>query len=77
MSIYRSKSAKLGISIPASQLAKWKTFIQDWAIAFCVIPLTAHHLWIATTTIWVAVVLTLYTGWQYYALGKKVVARAR
>jgi CDP-diacylglycerol--glycerol-3-phosphate 3-phosphatidyltransferase len=77
MSVYRSKSAKQGISIPASSLAKWKTFIQDWAIAFCVIPLTAHHLWIATTTIWVAVVLTLYTGWQYYAVGKKVVARAR
>ncbi|MHB2028442.1 MAG: CDP-alcohol phosphatidyltransferase family protein [Acidimicrobiales bacterium] len=76
MSVYRSRAAKRGVSIPASQLAKWKTFVQDWAIAFCVIPLTAHHLWIATTTIWLAVVMTLFTGWQYYAMGKKVVAGA-
>ena len=49
---------------------------QDWAIAFCVIPLTAHHTWIGVTVIWIAVVLTLYTGWQYYAQGKKVGLRA-
>jgi CDP-diacylglycerol--glycerol-3-phosphate 3-phosphatidyltransferase len=76
MSVYRSRAAKHGISIPASKLAKWKTFVQDWAIAFCVIPLTAHHLWIATTTIWVAAVMTIYTGWQYYVDGKKVGMRA-
>jgi len=38
----------------------------SWAIAFCVIPITAHHIWLATATIWLAVALTLYTGWQYY-----------
>ena len=77
MSVYRARASKKGISIPASKLAKWKTLIQDWAIAFCVLPLTAHHLWIATVTIWVAVVLTVYTGWQYYADGKKVGVSAR
>ncbi len=76
MSVYRSRSAKRGVSIPASQLAKWKTFVQDWAIAFCVIPITAHHIWLATATIWLAVALTLYTGWQYYYVGKRVVAGA-
>jgi hypothetical protein len=38
---------------------------------------TAHHAWIGVTVIWIAVVLTLYTGWQYYAEGKKVGLRAR
>src|SRR5665213_3077435 len=76
MSVYRSRAAKRGISIPASKLAKWKTFTQDWAIALCVIPLTAHHDWIGVTVIWIAVILTLYTGWQYYAEGKKVGLRA-
>ena len=55
MSVYRARAARRGVSIPASALAKWKTFVQDWAIAFCVIPLTAHHLVIGVTTIWVAV----------------------
>jgi CDP-diacylglycerol--glycerol-3-phosphate 3-phosphatidyltransferase len=77
MSVYRSRAAKRGISIPASRLAKWKTFTQDWAIAFCVLPVTAHHLWLGIATIWIAAVMTLYTGWQYYAQGKRVVVGAR
>jgi CDP-diacylglycerol--glycerol-3-phosphate 3-phosphatidyltransferase len=76
MSVYRSKASKRGISIPASGLAKWKTFVQDWAIAFCVLPITAHHIWIGVTTIWIAVAMTLYTGWKYYVDGKKVVVGA-
>ena len=77
MSVFRARAARRGISIPASKLAKWKTFTQDWAIALCVIPVTAHHTWIGVTVIWIAVVLTLYTGWQYYVEGKKVGLRAR
>ena len=76
MSVYRSRAAKRGISIPASKLAKWKTFIQDWAIAFCVLPVTAHHAYLGVVTIWIAVVLTLFTGWQYYVQGKGAVVRA-
>src|SRR5665213_1700180 len=71
MSVFRAKSAKKGISIPASKLAKWKTFTQDWAIAFCVLPITAHHTWLGVATIWIAVAMTLYTGWQYYAQGRR------
>ena len=66
-----------GVSIPASRLAKWKTFAQDWGIGFCVLPLTGHHLVFAFVTIWIAVALTIYTGWQYYEAGKRVVAGAR
>jgi len=76
MSVYRSKASKKGISIPASKLAKWKTFIQDWAIAFCVLPVTAHYTWIGIVTIWVAAAMTVYTGWRYYVDGRKVGVRA-
>jgi CDP-diacylglycerol--glycerol-3-phosphate 3-phosphatidyltransferase len=77
MSVYRARAAKRGISIPASKLAKWKTFTQDWAIAFCVLPITAHHTWLGVTTIWIATVMTLYTGWKYYADGRRVTLGAR
>ena len=70
-SIYRSKASKKGISIPASQIAKWKTFVQDLAIALCVLPFTAHHTWLAFITIWIATLMTVYTGWKYYVDGKK------
>jgi len=76
MSIYRARAARHGISVPASRLAKWKTFVQDWAIGFTVLPITGHHPTFAFVTIWLAAVLTVYTGWQYYDSGKKVVARA-
>ena len=77
MSVFRSRAAKRGVSIPASRLAKWKTFTQDWAIAFCVLPITAHHTWLGVTTIWIAVVMTLYTGWKYYVDGRRATLRAR
>ena len=76
MSVFRARAAKKGISIPASKLAKWKTFVQDWAIAFCVLPITAHYSWLGITAIWLAAAMTVYTGWQYYVEGKKVAPRA-
>jgi CDP-diacylglycerol---glycerol-3-phosphate 3-phosphatidyltransferase len=77
MSVYRSRAARRGVSIPATKLAKWKTFVQDWAIAFTVLPFTAKFPIIAEITIWLAVAMTLVTGWQYYRDGREVLARAR
>ena len=77
MSVHRSRAAKVGISIPAVKIAKWKTFVQDWAIAFCVLPYFNHHFIYAYVTIWIAVVMTVYTGWRYYVDGKALLARAR
>ena len=66
MSVYRARAARTGSQIPASRLAKWKTFVQDWAIGFTVLPFTAHHPAFGFVTIWLAAVMTVYTGWQYY-----------
>ncbi len=71
MTWYRSRAGREGISIPARSLPKIKTMVQDFAIAFCVLPITAQLKWLQIATLWCAVALTIYTGWQYYADGKR------
>lgn len=66
ISAYRSRAGRRGITVPATKLAKWKTFTQLWAIGFAVMPTLATHAhWVSTLTLWVAVVLTCWTGFSY------------
>ena len=66
ISVMRSHLGRRGISVPASGLAKLKTLSQDCAVGFSVLPpLAPHHLVIARSFLWVAVVLSLWTGAQY------------
>ena len=75
ISAYRSRASRHGITVPATQLAKWKTFIQLWAIGFAVMPpLAANAHWIATLTLWAAVALTVWTGWSYLRSARGVAA---
>jgi CDP-diacylglycerol--glycerol-3-phosphate 3-phosphatidyltransferase len=69
--IYRSSLARRGVSIPARPSAKLKTLVQDLAVGAALLPWTADQLWIARTVLWVAVVLTLFTGWQYLSDGRR------
>lgn len=62
ISIYRSIEGRKGISLPARQLGKWKTFIQMLAIGFVLLPLTADLRWLWLTAIWSAVALTVVSG---------------
>lgn len=62
ISIYRSIEGRKGISLPARQLGKWKTFIQMLAIGFVLLPLTADLRWLSLTAIWSAVALTVVSG---------------
>ncbi|MSV69037.1 MAG: CDP-diacylglycerol--glycerol-3-phosphate 3-phosphatidyltransferase [Actinobacteria bacterium] len=62
ISIYRSIEGRKGISLPARQLGKWKTFIQMSAIGFVLLPLTADLRWLWLTAIWAAVLLTVISG---------------
>src|SRR2546430_2312605 len=71
ISTYRSLAARRGISLPARQLGKWKTFIQLCAVAAVLFPPTADVTWLKLTVLWVAVTLTvvsaldiLFRGWQ-------------
>jgi CDP-diacylglycerol--glycerol-3-phosphate 3-phosphatidyltransferase len=72
ISLYRSWEGRRGISVPARQWAKVKTVVQDVAVGFALLPLTADHRDIANTVLWVAVVLTVVTGVQYLLDGSKV-----
>ena len=68
--------AELRVPVPVSTVAKWKTTLQLVAIGFLVAGPAGEILIPGTTAIglgllWVAAVLTLYTGWDYMKAGIK------
>ena len=73
ISAYRSRAGRKGISVPATKMAKWKTFTQLWSIGFAVMPPVANSAqWIATSAVWVALVLTIQTGFSYMVGARKL-----
>ncbi|KQZ02362.1 CDP-diacylglycerol--glycerol-3-phosphate 3-phosphatidyltransferase [Pseudolabrys sp. Root1462] len=70
----REYLAELRVGVPVTTLAKWKTFGQLIAIGFLiageagekVLPFTIE---IGITLLWLAAILTLYTGWDYLRAG--------
>ena len=76
VSAYRSWVGRRGISVPARPAAKAKTVVQDLAVGFALLPLTAEsHPFVANAFLWGAVVLTLVTGAQYLLDGRQVAVR--
>ena len=69
VSIFRSRLAQRGISVPARWWAKVKTVWTEVAIGFALLPLTTDSQWWYKSLIWVAVALTLVTGAQYFLEG--------
>lgn len=76
MQAYRSWAGRRGISIPARNSAKLKTFVQDLAVGTCIIPPLAHHHPVQLTVIWVAAALTIATGIQYLIDGRRAAKEA-
>ncbi len=73
----RSYWGQRGLAIPASGLAKAKTVVQEVAVGFGLLPLTAtDHRWVATSVLWVALSLTLVSGVQYLAEGRRALTGA-
>jgi cardiolipin synthase len=66
--------AELRVSVPVTQLAKWKTGAQLVAIGFLlagragdlVLPYVSI---VGLTLLWLSALLTLYTGWDYLRAG--------
>lgn len=66
ISVYRTLVASKGVSIPASQLAKYKTLFQQLAVGFALWPwFAADSEWLWDTLLWIAVVLAVVSGAQY------------
>jgi len=61
----RAHYARSGMAIPARTSAKYKTLIQGIALLVAVIPLLEHTEMPAVVALWIAVGLTLWSGWQY------------
>jgi CDP-diacylglycerol---glycerol-3-phosphate 3-phosphatidyltransferase len=69
---FRSYWGHRGLAVPASQLAKVKTVVQDVAVGFALLPITTDDAsWVADTVLWLAVGLTIYTGAQYIHAGSR------
>lgn len=72
----REYLASLKVSVPVSRLAKWKTTVQMFSIVFLlagpagnkVIPYATEF---GLVMLWVAAILTLWTGWDYFRAGLK------
>ena len=78
----REYLAELRVSVPVTQLAKWKTTVQLIAIGFLLAGLAGDTLiggWLGRPTetvtrigiglLWLSALVTLYTGWDYFRAG--------
>jgi cardiolipin synthase len=66
--------AELKVSVPVSRVAKWKTALQLVAVGFLIAgpageTVLEGAVLIGTGLLWVAAVLTIYTGWDYMKAG--------
>jgi len=65
----RARYATRGLAIQASQLAKWKTFIQLASVGWVTMPWTQDLTWLSLSTLWAGVAIGLVSGAQYFAAG--------
>ena len=70
----REYLAELKVSVPVTQIAKWKTTAQMVAIGFLLIgpagdKVLPHNTEIGIGLLWVAAIITLYTGYDYFRAG--------
>jgi cardiolipin synthase (CMP-forming) len=66
--------AELQVSVPVTKLAKWKTTVQLIAVAFLLAGPAGDTVFAYTTqtglvALWLAALLTLYTGYDYFRAG--------
>ena len=70
ISVFRTQLGRQGLAVPARNLAKVKTFVQELAVGAALLPLTGSYHLLAVSILWVAVVLTLTSGAQYLLDGR-------
>jgi CDP-diacylglycerol---glycerol-3-phosphate 3-phosphatidyltransferase len=72
ISVYRTLVARHGVSVPATRIAKWKTVVQQFAVA-CVLlpPLANETLMVGKVLLWIAVALTMISGVHYLRYARR------
>jgi cardiolipin synthase len=68
--------ADLKVSVPVTQLAKWKTTLQMVALGFLLAGPAGDKVFpycseVGLTLLWIAAIVTLITGWDYFRAGLK------
>jgi CDP-diacylglycerol--glycerol-3-phosphate 3-phosphatidyltransferase len=76
ISLYRTFVGAKGVSVPASKIAKWKTFIQQLAVGFAIAPLTDDSKWLWNGLLWLSVALALISFFQYIYRARRHVPMA-
>lgn len=71
ISVYRTWMGRRGVSVPARWWAKVKTVVQQFAVAFALLPPTADYRLAANALLWASVGLAVFTGAQYLLDGRK------
>ena len=66
--------ADLKVSLPVSRVAKWMTTAQLLALGFLIVgpageKVLPHNTQLGIVMLWIAAILTLYTGWDYLNSG--------
>lgn len=73
ISLYRTFVGAKGVSVPASKIAKWKTFIQQLAVGFAILPITDTSKWLWNGLLWISVALALISFSQYVYRARRAV----
>jgi len=71
ISAFRSYWGRRGLSVPASQVAKFKTFLQFSSVSLVVLPPTTDLTWLADSVLWAAVVVAWVSAVQYVRAGSR------
>jgi phosphatidylglycerophosphate synthase len=61
----------LGITLPVSPLAKWKTTSQLIALGLLLVAPVVPTLTVGLLMLWLAAGLSLWTGWEYLKVAFK------
>lgn len=70
VSAFRSYWSRGGKAVPASSLAKWKTFVQLGAVGWVTWPWFTTMRWLTDGFLWIGVALAVVSGVQYFVAGQ-------
>ncbi len=71
ISIFRAYWGRRGLAVQASQIAKFKTFLQFAAVGWVVWPLTTDITWLADGFLWAGALVAWISAAQYVAAGSQ------